>query len=769
MSLASLGSNEAPSAGYEPEHPLYVYDSQLCALTIFSGVPTFTIDFVGYLLLGARTTLYPLYGPPTGHDALRDYLSLFEYVVMPTLHHSALEASPDFEVPVFILANRDAVAPALNLPWDGIARENEPRTTIYHARYPMGHFCPLSEIEYKVQFTLPEIDTLSVSDSPGPGCFIQESLIPTSCKVQFTLPDIDTLSISDSPGPGCFVQESLIPTSCKVQFTLPEIDMVSVSDALGPGCSIQESSIPTSWMGSTVNTVSAGPSSALGTKSADTDTWVRSKKKVAAGHLNIHTIMQACPKWRKVLAYLRVMLRGQLLCTIWPQCLVKANITAEELETVLTTATQVPMEHSDVLLMASPWLSQFLYDTRRVVQHSMDDNRAGFGLGADAMWGLALRDKILGLLQMFICPFSNALPLPNNGLALFFREQIAKEIMYHIVFHTTTTCRVRLVMADLDTATFRHALYPPLDTLALLGSILPDSLYVTTSVLFGLVDSHDLMAFLDLSLREVTTQKELQQDKDPIFFPGGGQSLMEDRMHHAQMEVSLFSSTIANTCEELETRFHSDKHTVGPKQPSAVNTVGNVGAGLAPSLVKLGCFQPSKGIKQKCNAWLLTSSYFQSTTKTHSNASQRPLDSAHTLEPEYLPISKDIFLSLPHFLKSWVDHITYCTYMSASLAETKPPHPNVINSFKAKESKSLDLLRSDIHILDLKKHHAQTEVDMLSEALSRIAESEGTNSDCSSGSVVVYGRDDDWSDDWFSSSYDSSNASALMDPSQARL
>lgn len=41
----------------------------------------------------------------------------------------------------------------------------------------------------------------------------------------------------------------------------------------------------------------------------------------------------------------------------------------------------------------------------------------------------------------------------------------------------------------------------------------------------------------------------------------------------------------------------------------------------------------------------------------------------------------------------------------------------------------MDLLRSDIHILDLKKHRAQTEVDMLSEALSRIAESEGTESD----------------------------------------
>lgn len=70
--------------------------------------------------------------------------------------------------------------------------------------------------------------------------------------------------------------------------------------------------------------------------------------------------------------------------------------------------------------------------------------------------------------------------------------------------------------------------------------------------------------------------------------------------------------------------------------------------------------------------------------------------------------------------------------MSTSLAETKPPHLNTRHSFKAKESKNLDVLRSKIHILDLKKHRAQTEVDMLSEAISRIAESEAP-SDSSDG------------------------------------
>ncbi|KAG1870968.1 hypothetical protein C8R48DRAFT_770569 [Suillus tomentosus] len=262
-----------------------------------------------------------------------------------------------------------------------------------------------------------------------------------------------------------------------------------------------------------------------------------------------------------------------------------------------------------------------------------------------------------------------------------------------------------------------------------------DSLYVTASMLFGFVNSHDLMAFLDLSLREVAMQEQLQQEKDPIFFPGGAHCLMDDRMHRAQMEVSLFSNAIANACKELESRLDPDGHTVGPKKPSTVNTVRNAGVCSAPSLVRLGYFQPSKEIEKKCNEWLVTSSYFQGTPKVHPNASREPLDYSHNLKHEYLLISKDIFLSLPDFLKAWVDHITYCTYISASLAESKPRCLN--NSFKAKESKSLGLLRSDIHILDLKKHHVQTEVNMLSEALSCISESEGTESNGSSRSVVT--------------------------------
>ncbi|KAG1836626.1 hypothetical protein C8R48DRAFT_680462 [Suillus tomentosus] len=796
--MANFGSYEDTQTGFE--HESYVYDPQFSALSILCGSPTFSIDFVGYLSIGPRPTLHPLY--------LKDHLVLVAYVAMPVAHFSAFEMFVGTDVPVFVLANRDGVVPPLNLPWvrnktgidtmlygvynhDGVAHEHEAQTIIHYAGFPMGYYAPTPDVDYSVSFQ----------------------------------------------------------TS----------DNVSQSDALWQSHSVQDSSIPISWLGYTVNTVSVGSSSVLDTTPEEA---VQPEKKVEPAQMNLYMIMKECPKWKKALAHLRLGYRlevclgqtenphllvtsvyagrrSQLIRTLWPQCLVRANVTAEQLETVLNTVTKVPLSHDEVLLMTGPWLSLFLYDIRRVVIRSIDDVRGGFGLGSDTIWGIALRDKLLGLVQMFIRPYANVLPIAINGFAIFLAEQITKEIAYHIVFRINRTCKFRLVLADLDPAAFRHAPHPPLDTLALVGSscyevllarlisiwgvtdimpnfptviqvhqelretvfmlllqendpgyvlflnvlrslctitlkmdnsapmasheahrsfpmdyrpprahflgndqseaalvswlqkrghdTLPESLFVTASVLFAWVDSHDLMAFLD------------------------------DRMLRAQMEVSLFSNAIANACEELETRSHSDEHTINPKKPAAVKAVENVRVCSAPSLVRLGCFQPPSEIIDKCNAWLLSSSYTTKVNVSWKSTFPQPL------EPEYLPISKDIFL-LPAFLKAWVNQITYCTYMTASLAEAKPPRLNTRHSFKAKESKSLDMVRSDIHILDLKKHRAQTEVDMLSEAISRIAESDGTtdSSDGSSASVVTDGHDDDCSDDWFSSSCASSNVSVYV-------
>jgi hypothetical protein len=84
---------------------------------------------------------------------------------------------------------------------------------------------------------------------------------------------------------------------------------------------------------------------------------------------------------------------------------------------------------------------------------------------------------------------------------------------------------------------------------------LSHSLFVTTVVLFGLVDSHDLTGLLEVVLEEVKTQTPLQQEENcSAFLQRGGRCFMEQRMYRAQIEVSLFSKAIANLCEELNTR-----------------------------------------------------------------------------------------------------------------------------------------------------------------------------------------------------------------------
>src|SRR6267154_3780156 len=76
------------------------------------------------------------------------------------------------------------------------------------------------------------------------------------------------------------------------------------------------------------------------------------------------------------------------------------------------------------------------------------------------------------------------------------------------------------------------------------------------SMLFGLIDFHDLTALLEISLEVVATHMQLQQAEanSSVFLPQGGRCFMEERMYRAQMEVSLFSATIANLCEVLNTR-----------------------------------------------------------------------------------------------------------------------------------------------------------------------------------------------------------------------
>ncbi|KAG2159197.1 uncharacterized protein EDB93DRAFT_1245013 [Suillus bovinus] len=253
------------------------------------------------------------------------------------------------------------------------------------------------------------------------------------------------------------------------------------------------------------------------------------------------------------------------------------------------------------------------------------------------------------------------------------------------------------------------------------GLELPDSLFATAAVLFGLVDYCDLTLLLE------------------NFFHKEGIISWGDRMHHAQTEVLLFSTAIVNLCEVLNTR---GQPSIVPKLLPPVNTVGYTSAYKAPSLLDCKHFQPTKDIQDKCCAWLITSSPFQDTVEVGSDASQTPPESPR--HHQYPLRHDDQLLSMPHLTNALVGNVKFGTYINTSF-----------------EDKTLDELMSVFHILDLKKQWAQAEVDMFSEAIVLNAELEFTDDGTSSGKVMMYDSrlHDDWFDDWVSTSSAPSNTS----------
>ncbi|KAG2119469.1 uncharacterized protein F5147DRAFT_647427 [Suillus discolor] len=291
--------------------------------------------------------------------------------------------------------------------------------------------------------------------------------------------------------------------------------------------------------------------------------------------------------------------------------------------------------------------------------------------------------------------------------------------------------------------------------------ILPYSLFVMASVLFGLVDYHDLTVLLEIQLQQAETNPS-------VFPPQGGHCFMEERVHCAQTEMSLFSTAITNLCELMNTR------AIAQKLLPPVNT-SYTGAYQTPSSLDCMHFQPTKAIQDKCRAWLIMTSPFQDTMEVGSNVSQTPPESHH--RHQYPLRHDDQLLSLPRLTNGWVDNVKLGTYINASFTETDEPLPtNTSNVFTRKEDKTLDELMSVFHILDLKKQQAQVEVDMFSEAIALNAELEFTDDGAyaafdqfyhtnvmiigtSSGKPTMYETylHNDWFNDWFSTSSAPSN------------
>ncbi|KAG1732474.1 hypothetical protein EDD22DRAFT_960375 [Suillus occidentalis] len=297
---------------------------------------------------------------------------------------------------------------------------------------------------------------------------------------------------------------------------------------------------------------------------------------------------------------------------------------------------------------------------------------------------------------------------------------------------------------------------------------LSDSLFISATVLFGSVDPYDLICFLDMSLRELAVQTQLQREEEnmAVLSMQRGRCFMEESMYRAQMEVSLFSKAMANFSEKLNPADNSPTPWLA-LQSLPLNAVGYVGACQEFTLANSNCSPPTR---YKCMAWLsscrkaslLTSSHFHDATEVDSASRIQPPDCPQLLQEHLHGKSTKASTTNATRDPALVNDVAHRTYVSACMAETKksPARTDDGDSFKP-EHKTLDKLKFEFRIMYFKKQRAQAEVDMFAEAIARIAVG-GT----SAGSATTLGSRasdniDDWFDDWNSASSLSSSPSAL--------
>ncbi|KAG1736066.1 hypothetical protein EDD22DRAFT_959838 [Suillus occidentalis] len=483
----------------------FIYDTLGLIPISGSFIDVDDIDFIGYLALGLKPTLYPLYASThiskaltcylfwtqcrlTLHDNLRTQISLYGYVSTSIVHFLAFETEQSKEVPVYVNSLQPAIE-QLNFPAKSTKMAPDNRfyvvydlvnsvnsTTVVHiARHPTGYH-PWSDFT-----NLGSMYDLCNSGSPA------------------ILPSSSTLSS----------EVTQTSTSNEAEFvTGAHHDQhVTSGAATSTQAALSSSSTIYSWVtysASMMDNASTGArTSQVGPKSSRTARrkGKAAKKDKVKSEGGLKRVIKDADNWKKALAYLRALLRvtvclghienpfllnsqrrARAIEDVWPQALSRANISASELEDVKSSISKDKMTTENVLTLANPLLSEFIYDIKCLAFSSIGHSHGGFGLD-DVAAGVLLVEMVHDLLKQFIRPKSHLLPIRDNGFAWFLCQQITKEIMWHIVFRPSTTHGAPLVLADLNPADFKDVNHPPYATMSLLGSSCYSALLQKYSIL----------------------------------------------------------------------------------------------------------------------------------------------------------------------------------------------------------------------------------------------------------------------------------------------
>ncbi|KAG0701739.1 hypothetical protein DFH29DRAFT_875653 [Suillus ampliporus] len=722
-------------------------------------------SFTGYLAIGICPILYALYSLQCSTarlDVLRSQVKLIAYMLPPTLHHSVYEDCS--EVPIFIQTSRPSDPPLdfdLVPAWSKATSEGlfhvyewpytGSKTIIVEAIFPFGHNPQ----------AFPQFET-GLTDIFLQG-FQDQSVAPES------FGDLQVV-------PGSFSNLSFLPESSTSSVIVPQS---SASSAVVPGSYIL-SSIAPNCDGAQLN----GPNAHLERNS-------------------LNCVQLQYPKWKRVLVNMRVAVRVAICCGEYGNPFV-LNQTAQ------------PGDPK-----AGKWVSASLSEIKCLAKLAITDPRPQLGLAVKELCPTdILPEMCVNLLQHFLLVESNCLPITANGFVWFLKKEVAKLLIYHLIYRASVSAGVSLSMANFAPDVFRDAPYLPVEVLVFVGAscysailqrlidLLKDmadagetthidmSVYLLVSQIYDellqaaflLFEQHNnpgypafeaiikkfcniveadvfrvahhdrtatatnaidrcciatanLACFLPIEHTENALESWLQKQSremlsDSLFITvymlfGWVDPL--DLIAVLQMEVSLFSKAIVNLCKELNTKCHS---STWPKTVLPENTVlygGMPNASPGP----FGLL---------------------STFKNYSR--QMPGMAFHVITvPWGFPANSGSSSALRTLHKDCADTKLLCI--------------NTSGSFKVKEEKMLAALKSHFHTLALKKHCAQAEVDLFSEAIGHTAgfkyDDDGTcTSSGYNGSYESYPLGNcsdssaDWFDDWFDETSSKSSNGGLL-------
>ncbi|KAG1861292.1 hypothetical protein F4604DRAFT_1929881 [Suillus subluteus] len=396
------------------------------------------IDFIGYLASGPGPTLYPLYCRPLLHDALTIHIALYAYVLTSVVHHSAFETEQRMEVPVYVNSFY-AVNVQLNFPVKStrvgpdnqfyVVSFNSSTTVVHIACHPTGYY-PWSDIALQTFETM--------TDAYHSGGLV---IIPGSDPV---MPDFVTEADSLND---IFVVDELHGD----EHSTPR-DLASVHTS---PAAMSNSPTIYSWVsysGSMMPSATANTHQSQADRKSICTSMAKKAKAAAKAEGGLKRVMKHFLKWRVALAYLWSLLRVVV-------CIGETG----------NPHTLTFDDRAEIIREANQSLTEFVSDTKHLASYSIGHSHAGFGLD-DLGAGVLLIDMVQSLLQRFIRPKSNMLPIKNSGFAWFLSHQIAKEIMWHVTFCPMRAQSVRLVLANLEPAMFMNVNHPPFPTMSLLGS-----------------------------------------------------------------------------------------------------------------------------------------------------------------------------------------------------------------------------------------------------------------------------------------------------------